>query len=99
MVPTALADVRWRQVPDTYKLELAVFKPGEEKPSKTVYSIIDRMVDPFGQIQSVVAEYMRTRSIFEAFMRNTLQADRLNALPPIYTMTETDKVKKGASPL
>ena len=92
VVPSNLADVRWRVVPDTFRVEIAVFKPGEEKPSKNVFSVVDQCVDCYGNIQSTVSEYMRTRSIYEAFMRNALHADRINAAPPIYTMTQTDHV-------
>jgi len=99
VIPAGLADVRWRIVPDTYRMELAVFRPGEEKPAKNIYSIVDQMVDIYGSIQSTVAEYMRTRSLYEAFIRNTLQADRLNAAPPIYTMTQTDQVQSTPPPL
>lgn len=92
VIPFGMADVRFRSDPEAFKVEMAIFKPGESKPASNVYCITDTCVDYQGNIESIMAGYIRTRSLHEAFMRNTLQADRINACPPIYTMTQTDQV-------
>lgn len=92
VIPFGLADVRWRANQDEYRIEMGVFRPGAETPDENIYSIIDAPVDWAGNPVSLVANYVRTRSVYEAFVRNALQADRLNACPPIYTTAQTDRV-------
>jgi hypothetical protein len=92
VLPPGLADVRWRINNETFTIEMAVFRPGENEPAEDVYSIIDTTIDWQGNVESIMAGYLRTRSLYDAFLRNALQADRLNACPPVYTTTQTDQV-------
>jgi hypothetical protein len=92
VIPLDMADVRFRINTDEFRVEMGIFKADEDKPRDDIYSIIDTPVDTNGQMQSVMSSYIRTRSLYESFMRNALQADRLNACPPIYTQTQTDHV-------
>lgn len=92
VLPPGLADVRWRINNETFTIEMAVFRPGENEPAEDVYSIIDTTIDWQGNVDSIMAGYLRTRSLYDAFLRNALQADRLNACPPVYTTTQTDQV-------
>ena len=92
VLPPGLCDVRWRVDHSTFSIEMAVFRPGESEPAKDIYSIIDTSVDFQGNVNSVMSGYLGTRSLYDSFLRNAMQADRLNACPPVYTTTQTDQV-------
>jgi len=89
-VPLGVADVRWRLNQEKLSIDLVAFK--NEEPNENVFFIIDTPVDSQGTIVSNMSSYLRTRSIYDAFVRNVLVADSLNARPPIYTMSQTDAV-------
>jgi hypothetical protein len=92
VIPLGMADVRWRPNRTKYTIELAVFKAGEEVIDENVFKIVDCSVDINGNVVSTISLYLRTRSLFDAFMRNSLTADALNARPPIYTTSDTNSV-------
>jgi hypothetical protein len=92
VIPFGISDVRWRLNQETFSIELGFFRNGEDEPAEDVFSIVDTNVDFTGSIVSTMAQYLRTRSLYDAFLRNVLQADRYNANPPVYTTTMTDAV-------
>jgi hypothetical protein len=92
VLPFGMADARWRVDPDKLRVELGFFRPNSEEPDESVFSIVDTGVDANGMLTSVMASYLRTRSLHDSFVRNALQADRYNACPPVFTFTQTDAV-------
>lgn len=92
VIPIGMLDVRWRLNSETLSIEMAMFRPNEELPATDILSIIDTPVDGQGRIESLMSSYIRTRSLYDSFLRNTLQADRQLACPNIYTQSKTDQV-------
>jgi len=91
VVPVGMADVRWRRNVELYSIEVAAFNADNE-PDPRVLSIVDTAPDVNGNLVSQMASYLRTRSLQDTFMRFALQADQLNADPPIYTYSSTDRM-------
>lgn len=92
VIPIGLADIRWKVDQENYNIEMAVFKRGKQHPDNNVFSIIENTVDAYGNLTSNMSNYLRARSVQDAFMRFALTADGLNARPAIYVETLTDRL-------
>lgn len=57
-----------------------------------MFSIIENTVDAYGDLTSNMSNYLRARSVQDAFMRFALTADGLNARPAIYVEILTDRL-------
>lgn len=92
VIQIGTADIRWRVNTDTFQVEIGVFRGNSNVPDPNIFSIVESLPDASGMVSSSMTSYYRSRTIQDTFIRNAITADYLNAVPPIYTMSSTDKV-------